>query len=268
MKLIPIQYSGVTKVSMKNKPSMAIALENPKIRDYPVSKRNENSYIVVDWLLNFLGVGGTKVDNKLHHVETFNFINSARINKFTYQEIKEAFEMYVAGELPPDILIAQQLNPLVLGKVMVAYEKIKRERLTAYYSILKKQREAQATEMTEDQKKEIIENGIIDAYDYFKRSNNVENGRIWIYEWLHENKLTEEIADGKHPKYVLALENLKDQAKSSGNITEYKDIVRNLQDKTYAPVLVELKKEIIKTYFRKLLLGGSSIQQELRKLNE
>lgn len=250
----------VSVVEMKNKPSLAVALENTKIRDYPEEIRNANTMNLVDWLLNLLGVNA-KNDNVKHHAAAFEFVNKTLLN-YTYQEIKLAFEKYVAGEYyeaeNKPMMVTQQLNAVVIGKVMKNYEALKKSELDAYRREREKQNRKDK-ELTKEEKDEIVLVGILNCFEIFKETGEIQDGYTYLYQHFYEL--------GKFPKHTnefrenarsRAIESLEQSIKK-----QREEFKRVSYDYSEANITRKCKQIILGDWFKSLIEKGIEIKDEL-----
>ncbi|MEL4307415.1 hypothetical protein [Joostella sp. CR20] len=183
--LIKPENVSVQIVQMANKPQMAVAMENVKLRDYPEDMRLTNCVNLVEWLLNLLGVNAK--DQTDHHTELAKHIFSSH-GKWTFQEIKLAFEMYVRGDFYENgkpMLVTQSVNAVVFGRVMRSYEEKKKSELDAYY---RKKNAFKTPEMSlEEKRKYAIENLLL-AHECFLESGKVEENYYTAFDTLIELK--------------------------------------------------------------------------------
>ena len=159
-------------VKMDNKPKMAIALENKKIRDYPELERNKETATLIKYLLNLLAVNDKGAGD--HHAACFKFIND-NYKSYTYEEIRLAFGSYVAHEYFDGKVVLrpyQQLNTPVIGKVMFAYNNARKQELNEYYR-LKAEQEKVSKELTQEQKDKEIKAGILSCWENFKKTLSI-----------------------------------------------------------------------------------------------
>lgn len=248
---------------MANKPREAIALENPKIRNYPEQLRNGNTATIVDWLLNLLGVNDS--GKEAHHVECFRFINE-RLTSYTYQEIKEAFLMFVNHELDASVMVTQQLNAVVIGKVMKMYDDHRKQKLSEYYR-LRNAAAAVQPEISEEEKQRLIENGIRECYLNFKQTRTISVGRVWIYDWLIENKKINPTPEEKKRLYKEAKLKVVEESKLKG-IQSYKDAVRSISAKSSPLAISKVKSMFVIRYFTRVEMLNTSDERALKEILE
>ena len=260
---IAVINTEVFKVKMDNKPLLAVAMENPKLRDYSIEKRNSNTLILIKWLLNVLGVnGGDKIE---HHKVLHQLINEAYL-KYSYQEIKLAFEYYLQGkyyENGKSIMITQQLNGVVFSKVMNHFEKLKKSNeLDAYRRKLKEQQMEQ-TELTQEKKDEIVRDGLINCYNTWLKTKKIETGYLWVYDHLDELKLFDFSAKKKKQRMIDARDYLENQAANELDKSKRYDIKRAVKNIYSKPVINKAKRLLVGDYFQILLSDFGHIKDKI-----
>lgn len=232
LSLINPKESNVFVVDMKNKPQQAIAMENPKLREYPIEKRKENIIIVIKWLLDLLGVGDASNIN--HHNELGRFINENYLN-WTFQEIKLAFEMYVKGDLTTDkndLKVFQTLNSVVFGRVMKAYREIKMNELDNYFkarNALIVAKNNKPKKLTEEEKANLIKSGVKRLYKEYESYGVVMPGNIHLYDYLYDKGLLTKDDEEKKKLYLKAKENVKLKYESNTDPSERKSVKHILE---------------------------------------
>jgi hypothetical protein len=253
-------------VEMVNKPAFAVSLENLKIKEYPEEIRNMNTAKLVDWCLNLLGVNG-KDGIEEHHAVAFEFINNSLIN-YTYQEIKAALMMFVAGDFN-GVFIAQQFNSVVLGKIMKNYAERRDDMLRGYYQ----KRRAQFTipqnnPITKKQNHEAAIRMMEQAYKDYTKSGKILSGFSFLYGWL----LNADIISPTEQERKDAYENAKPIAAEKAKMLETstaKNLLKQIDSQQSSDVvIIEAKKLLIIKYFRNLQtkyhkLGSKDIKRSI-----
>ena len=155
------------------KPELAVISEVKKIREYSDTDKLTIAKNIVDGLLIKLGVSGKS--NSAHHVEVIRFI--ADNKEFTPDEFTKAFDLAIDGELKIDLF--QQLNRVVMGRVMVLYKAYKIEKLRAYRSRKK-------TEKTiSDDEQEFIMIEAVDRIEKeYKANKEITGTFVHVYDYL------------------------------------------------------------------------------------
>ncbi len=155
------------------KPELAILSDAKKMREYSDTDRLTIAKNIVNGLLIKLGVSGKS--NTKHHIEVIRFI--ADNKEFTPEEFTKAFDLAIDGELKIDLF--QQLNRVVMGRVMSLYKAYKIEKLRAY-----RQRKAPKKPLTPDQQKQFIIDAIKDEFTNYKLSRKLNPNRNYLYDEL------------------------------------------------------------------------------------
>lgn len=263
LEIQPYYQKGITIVEMENKSDLAIALENTKLRDYPNEIRSKNTLNIVLWLLDLLGVKGDEATER-HHIVSANFINDT-LKNYTYQEIKLAFQKYVAGEYYDSngnpMLVTQQLNAVVIGRVMREYENLKKRDLDAYR---RKRTEDMNKEvqLSQEEKDLIVYVGVIDCFKHFEQHKSIESGKGWVYDFFYEKgrlpKHTKEFREEIKAKAIIEVEN---DIKSGGVTSQVKEALKNIHQSTIA---VKCKEIILREYFKRLIKEKIDIKEEMK----
>lgn len=223
--LISPPKTNVLIVEMKNKPQQALAMENPKLKDYPEEDRKKNIVLIVKWLLDFLGV--KDAGSTSHHNELVRFINSSYLD-WTFQEIKLAFEMYVKGDLTDEntqLNAFQSINSVVFGRVMKSYRKIKMDEMSAYFqkrNELMRLSQAKKKKLTDEEKTAILKAGVKRLYKEFEALGVVPVGNTHLYDYLYEKNLLTSDVEEKKKIYNQAKEKVKNKYQLSDNSEDRK----------------------------------------------
>lgn len=250
-------------VKMENKPLLAVAMEKPKLRDYPLEIRNQNTLILIKRLLNVLGVNGS--DKIEHHTALHELINDAYLN-YTYEEIKLAFEYYLKGkyfESGKPIMITQQLNGVVFSKVMNHFGRLKKSNEMDAYRRKLKDQQMKETELTQEKKDEIVRDGLINCYNKWLKTKKIEAGYLWVYDHLDELKLLNFTAKQKKQRMVDAREYLENQAANELDKSKRNDIKRAVENIYSKPIINKAKRLIVGDYFQSLLSDFGHIKDKI-----
>ncbi len=156
------------------KPELAVISEVKKMREYNDIERNTIARLIVNGLMGRLGVSGKATTT--HHVESIRFIRENK--EFTPEEFTKAFELAIEGELKIDLF--QQLNCVVIGRVMSLYKAYKIEKLRAY-----RQRKTPEKPLTPEQQKQLIRDAIKDEFTNYKFSGELNANRNYLYDELN-----------------------------------------------------------------------------------
>ncbi|TSE03346.1 hypothetical protein [Aquimarina algiphila] len=277
MKLALQKYkTDVFVVEMQNKPQMAVAWENPKLRDYPEEIRNANTFDLFAWLLDLLGVKGDESTDK-HHDVAITFINSS-LQNYTYQEIILAFEKYVSGEFlesnGKQMLVTQQLNAVVIGRVMREYELLKKRELDAY-------RKKKADQMSKEDKpteEQILVTMFINMIGYWDQYNEfkiIGNGGETVFERLVEKGIIGSPEDQKYKAYYskkmkaakdyLEMEYSSKKSMIKETRDKYKKILKELKTGLTPRIESKAKCIVVEEYFQNLINKKIDFKDVLRE---
>ena len=235
-------------VLMDNKPNMALAYENPKLRAYNEAERKTRVTEAVLYILDLLGVNDGKVE---HTGAAINFISDVYLNH-TIEEIKLAFKMFASGKFYEDgrpMFAAQQLNGLVIGKVMNAYDKDKKEKLVEYEK-LRREQQMEENEKTPEQIERDIEKGLIDHYNHYLDTGDLQGACDPIYwrlkrqgkfDWSEEQK---ELAKERATAYLTT------EARLDGKNTAISGFAERLQEGS--SVGIQARKVLLGFYYKKI----------------
>ena len=259
----------IENIEMDNKPVMAIALENDKIRDFSEELRNSNTQDLVIHLLNLLGVSGKQDPN--HHIEAAKFINLS-LGKYTYQEILLAFQMYVSGDFKDErglqVLVTQQINAVVIGRVMRCYSEIKKNNLDQYR---KKKELNSRNEMSQEEKDLLYIAPLISRFDQYKENKGGLKEVNHIYDDFIDKKIIKPYISAKgyyNKKYHEARENLIShytnlKYSSLEERRESDGILLKLHANTSPLINKSVKDMVVTSYFNSLDCKGIDLRDVL-----
>lgn len=211
----------MSNITVIKKPILAVLEDKKKLRDYEDTSLNALVLKLVIHLLDLLGVNDGK---ESHHTKLAEFIKAAYMHH-TFEEIKHAFDLYVAGEF--HLKPMQQLNAVVFGQVMRQFENYKRNRLEEYRRKKRLMSEKKETP-TEEERNKILNNAVSRLYLEYKNTSKVSGVISHVYKYLY--------TQGKFPTHTKEykkriLEKAKKIAKSEQSTLAMKDISihRNLK---------------------------------------
>lgn len=170
--------------SSQNKPTLARLSEDfPKIRNFTSTAQLDD---VVNYMVTILNI---KVSNDAEIRELNKqmvMILQLLRNKFgslTAEEVKEAFQMYVAHEF--DIKVFRLLDCVAVGEVLNAYTNYRNERLRAYNE--KKTAEAQKQpDPTPEEILAMLKDGANRMYLEYKETKLVSDPSEYMFNFLYE----------------------------------------------------------------------------------
>ncbi len=232
-----------------NKPLLAVLESHTKLRDYTDEERLTISKLLVQDLLNDLGV--SKNSDVEHHIRTIKHV-SETLGNYTKEEIKKAFQMFISREFNIDVY--QQLNSVVVGRVMREFEMFKKQNLQEYR---RKQSELknQSKQMTDEDKEMIM----IEAIDRIKKEVQ-QNGYIdsvctHVYDHLDSKGLLPTDKESKmvvweKAKLIAKREAMEKATQSYEEHTKLKTVLEKIE-KGQINVVSISKRLVLEEYFKK-----------------
>ena len=173
----------MNKLQIIQKPELQLLSETKKLRAYSEVERLTIAKSLVVSLLNKLGVGNKS--NEQHHIEVIKFI--ANNKEFTPEEFEKAFNLAIEGLFAIDLF--QQLNCIIVGKVMNEYRNYRKTNLKNYKHQLQLQ-QSTIKDITEEEKHELFINTLKDEFQSYKDTEKVNDMRNWLYDELLKYNLT------------------------------------------------------------------------------
>jgi hypothetical protein len=262
--LIPYKpQTEIQIVEMKNKPAMAAAMESVKIKEYPEELRNQNTAMLVDWLLNLIGVN-SKEGGIEQHAVAFKHINET-LGVYTYEEIKLAFEKYVNEELTgSDGKVLQaysELNARVIGRVMSAYTELKRNDMNAYYAKKRQQEIDNPPKPPLEERLIIAINSMQYLWEGFLETGKIPIGYLHHYETLYKmGSLPKHTVEFRSEVMSRAKQSLVEATKTQPNrTTGVEKAIKNLENQK--DTLAECKKVILCDFLNVLKDSDSSLPE-------
>tara|TARA_R110002096_G_C14564226_1_gene720122 strand:+ start:826 stop:1599 length:774 start_codon:yes stop_codon:yes gene_type:complete len=239
----------MNEIAIYKKPLLAVLADDKKLRSYLPEEILMQSKKIVQTLLITLGVGD-KADTN-HHVTAIKYL-AENCGQYSVREIQHAFTLAIGGKL--EIELFQQLNVLVIGKVLAAFEKHKRERLRVYN--LNNAFKKQDAKMTEQDKIFYINQAIDKQFSYFLKNRSVDASRIYVYDIFDKMGLMPTDLDYKNSVKKDAIEILKNEysQKKATYKEEYSEIkkqLKNLDTGTSDLIIVKCKELALLDFLRK-----------------
>ena len=236
------------KLSVYKPPILAVIEQNTKLRDYNEVDRLGLCKKIITTLLNDLGVG-SKADTN-HHVRAIKFLLDNYIH-YSVEEIEKAFSLAISGKLNIDLF--QQINPLIVGKVMKAYEDYKKEKLKVYRQDQLKSK--LQIEMTNEEKLHLVNSAVKKQYEYFLEKRLIDKSRIHVYTILDEKGFMRTDKEYKKEVKKDAIHILKKEYenKKAGSREEKKQInntIANIIKGSDSEIITKCKELALEEFFR------------------
>jgi hypothetical protein len=255
----------MSNIEIYKPPMLAIIEQETKLRDMPSEERLMKCTQIVANLLLDLGVG-SKSDPQ-QHLRVIKFL-ADDCGKYTVKEVEYAFKLAIQGKLSVDLF--QQINVLVVGKVLNAFDNYKTEKLRNFRAkkSLTNQKE---TSMTEDQIK-IINNSIAkEALDLYLGQGIVNTDKIYVYAVL--KKMGYISNDPEYMKSVkedavLILRNEYEgkKATSVDEKREFKNILKEINSEKGGKIINKCRELALYDFFRKITKDSEMLNEFKSKI--
>ena len=207
---------------------------------------------IVETLLADLGV--SKKANTDHHVRAIKFIADSMVN-YSFGEIEKAFKMFIEGRFNEKPF--QQLNSLIIGRVMSQYQNHKAETLRVYKQ-KETMRKQQSNIPTEAEKERIMLDGISRIEKEIKETGHVEGSVAHIYDFLEKSGRVkfdekEKVACWKIAKRMLIADE-KNSAIGNYFLTKkLKQTLSKIESGSNGRQIILAKTLLVENYFKKQL---------------
>lgn len=214
----------MSNIQIYKPPLLAVLEKEKKLREYNDQERLSACKTIVDDLLLSLGVG-TKADVQ-HHIQAIKYL-CEECGKYSVSEIKKAFSLAISGKL--DIELFQQVNVLVIGKVLNAFDNYKKEKLKVYR--LKQKTEKEIKSMSDEDVKKYTIQAVTLQVNYFLENRTVDKSRIHVYDIFDKIGLMPKDLEYKKSVKNDAIEILKKEYsnKKASTREEFKTIKKNIK---------------------------------------
>lgn len=223
---------------------------------------------LINYILALLGVSASAGDGKdLHYLAVEDFITTT-LSKYTFGEIKEAFKMLIKGDFKEDIKeVYNKLDCILVGKVMVAYDKEKERILSGYYEKVKSKMielEQKDNELSESEKEAIVKEGVINCFDFFAKNKKIEPCKAYIFDYLWERKLLVHFTnEDRNKKLEKARKVLKAQKIKTAKVSEYRQVLNRVKEVSIAGDIALAKEYVLVEYFQQLINDKLHIKDKL-----
>lgn len=188
-----------------------------------------------------------------------------RFKNLSINEIAYAFKLERYGVYSEKTDHFQLFNAEYVGKILDKYIIWKRE-IKKIHNISNQKKEE---ELTEEQKQNIINQGVLKCYEYFLENESIESSRLYVYDvlydlgWLPMDKETK-LKVNQSAKEVLKFELYNTKPKTREEKHKIKSILDNLDVKKSPNVVAKAKEITLCKYFRNI----RNNKQELNKFKK
>lgn len=234
-------------LTVYKKPALAILESQKKLRDYPKEIRLGICKKILDNLLLDLGVGNNADVNKILRV--LNYLNTDCGN-YAPEEIEEAFKLAISGKLEIDLL--QQINVLIVGKVLKLFTDYKNQKLKNFR--LKSLKPKDTVNVSE---KIIINNKILERVgEFFKKNRFIDDLDFYAYDILEQRgiidlSIEEKDSIKKDAICILQKEYSEKKSNSREDFKNIQSILKGLKNGNHSKIKIRCKVLALQDYFRK-----------------
>lgn len=250
----------MSNIQIYKKPMLAIIEQETKLREMPNEERLMKCTQVVANLLLDLGVS-SKSDAQ-QHLRVIKFLVDD-CGKYTIKEIELSFKLAIQGKLSIDLF--QQINVLVVGKVLNAFDNYKIEKLRNF-----RNKESMANEkeksMTDEQIKCINNLLVNEQLDMFIDKGLINTNKIYVYDVL--DKMGYMPTDLKYKNDVkndaISLLDNEYKNKKATSLEEkrsFKNIVKEINSGKGGKVVNKCKELALYDFFRKITNNDQSLNE-------
>ncbi|AKG94217.1 hypothetical protein AVT43_gp43 [Polaribacter phage P12002L] len=214
----------MSNIQIYKPPLLAVLEQEKKLREYNDQERLFACKTIIDGLLLDLGVG-TKADVQ-QHIRAIKYLCD-ECGKYSVSEIQKAFSLAISGKLEIDLF--QQVNVLVIGKVLNAFDNYKKEKLKVYR--LKQKTEKETKSMSDEEAKKYTIQAITLQVNYFLENRSVDKSRIHVYDIFDKMGLMPTDIEYKNSVKKDAIEILKKEysQKKASSKEEFNKIKTNIK---------------------------------------
>jgi len=247
-------------IQIYKKPELMVLSESKKLRLYDETERLTISKKIIENLLNKLGVGNKS--NEQHHIAAIKFISENK--EYAPEEFDKAFNLAIEGILGVDIF--QQVNCVVIGKVMVAYRNYRTENLKSY------KHQQQLLKLDIPMTPEEIEFSMIEGCDRifreYKLNHKIEGVYVHIYDHLFKKGLLPRDKFYKDAIFakaqVIAISEVKANARENNEPKKTMErAIKEIEDKINLTPIAIAKRLALEDYFQKLVLNNENLNDKI-----
>lgn len=206
----------------------------------------------------------TGIKNAISDINKQDIIKliDTRFKNLSLEEINYAFELERFGKLEPRTQHFQLFNAEYVSEVLGKYKKwITKIR---FENNLKLSKEKEQNKITQEEKELIIWQGVIDCFEHFNSTQEIEDGRVWVYEHLDELGLLNYTPKEKINKMKLAKEDLLKTANLQVSYLKRTDLIKKINNQNDSELIKNhAKKMLLKDYFARLIAKGEHIKNHI-----
>ena len=255
----------MSNIQVYKPPMLAVIEQETKLREMPDEERLMKCTQIVANLLLDLGVG-SKSDPQ-QHLRVIKFL-ADDCGKYSVKEVEYAFKLAIQGKIGVDLF--QQINVLVVGKVLKAYDDYKTEKLRNFRAnkslTINKEKSMSNEEIL------VINNSIAkEALDLFVEYGIVNTDKIYVYDLLKKMGYM-----SNDPKYmnsvkkdavdVLKNEYENKKATSVDEKREFKSILKEIKLEKGGKLINKCRELALYDFFRKITSNEELLNEFKNKI--
>lgn len=247
------------KVGNLNEVSFARkTVELNKIREMKVDEVREGLGVIFVRAINLLGI-----KEKISQInkEDIRDMILLRFKSFSLEEIDYAFKLDRWSGKPVEHF--QLFNSEYVAKVLTKYKHWLRETRSNNNLPLSAKKESKP-ELSDQEKLITVINGVIDCFEEFKISKSIPVGRIWVYDFLYENKNlpvhTLQFRNKINRNAIKQLHSERNDPDRDGR--KIREVLRQIQTGN-KKLKIKCKELVLKEYFSRLIAQNKEIAEEL-----
>mgnify|MGYP003645485364 FL=1 len=255
----------MSNIQIYKQPLLAVIEQETKIREMPNEERLMKCTQIVANLLLDLGVG-SKSDPQ-QHLRVISFL-ADDCGKYSVKEVEYAFKLAIQGKIGVDLF--QQINVLVVGKVLKAYDDYKTEKLRNFRANKSLTIDKEKTMSNEEIL--VINNSIAkEALDLFLDHGIVNTDKIYVYDVLKKMGYMSDDLDYMNSVKKDAVEILKNEyenkkATSVDEKREFKSILKEIKSEKGGKLINKCRELAITDFFRKITSDSELLNEFKNKI--
>jgi hypothetical protein len=235
---------------------------------------NITTFLGVTWL-KICMLCGIKQNQSTEVWQDITNLVFSYYSDLTIEEIFKAFELERFGEFPERTEHYQFFNSEYVSAVLKKY-RVWKQTTKIQHNIFKSESVALLPDISESQKKETINKGIIRVFNHFKEFKIIDNPFIHIFDELFERglikgantPLLEKYYFNKQVEAKKVVQKELEIEKSNSNFIQRKNIQREIEQVIIGKsnkIIIETKRIVLKEYFEKLISENIEIENLLKK---
>jgi len=242
------------------------ALTLKKIRDRKTEPNFKFQFAVL-WS-KVCTLGGIKNEIDPFMVEDINRMIFSIYSDLTIEEVYKAFELERHGAYDQKTDHFQLFNAEYVSTVLKKYKAWK-SITRMQHNISSEPSKNKIAELTEDQKKEIMDKAIIRSFDEYLANSEISIPCVHIFDELYERKMFVPHPDYKKT-YSIAKFQLERELKSEKSVNrqdriKIQEVLDNLNSDNNEKVLARAKMLVLKDFFTYLKLNNTHVKELMHK---